>query len=333
MSKKPTAVTSSICPFDLLAEALADGRDLRLRGGPLLRAAHLLCLVALVRDALLLRLLRQRLRRVRADRRVRLLVHALNALRQHLRGHVLRELHALLVGVRARLLLHLLQVLRNVLAKDAVAEHLRVQQALLLAVAGEAVGAVRHSHTAVHHALQHAEHAGTGRRARKANVQDRLEREALLVIVLVVVLRAHSRVRAVRLLHALELIRDAKLRQRAARQQQTRRVRSSVVCQAVRNTERGQLVRVRGHQNLVAHDLRLHDLRNDVLVRDAHNKAVLGRAELRLVLQHHLAARVVVRLSLAATAVLHLEALEVRLVLHNLDERHLECVGGCLESL
>ena len=73
---------------------------------------------------------------------------------------------------------------------------------------------------------------------------------------------------------------------------------------------------------MVAIDARVHDLADAVAVREAHHQTVLGRVVLVLVLDHQAPALVVVRLALTAPAVLGLVALEVRLVLHNLLERH-----------
>ena len=70
-------------------------------------------------------------------------------------------------------------------------------------------------------------------------------------------------------------------------------------------------------------NLRVDDLANAVLVREAHHQAVLRRVVLIAVLADQTLARPVVRLALAATTILHLVPLEVRLVLYDLYERHL----------
>ena len=81
-------------------------------------------------------------------------------------------------------------------------------------------------------------------------------------------------------------------------------------------------MRVRRSHHVVAIDARVHDLADAVAVGEAHDKTVLGRVVLVLVLDHQTTALVVVGLALTATAVLGLVALEVRLVLHDLLERH-----------
>ena len=64
------------------------------------------------------------------------------------------------------------------------------------------------------------------------------------------------------------------------------------------------------------------NLADNVTIGDANNEAVLVRVVLVLVLAHHGAASNVISLAFAATAETSLEALEVRLVLDDLDERH-----------
>ena len=81
-------------------------------------------------------------------------------------------------------------------------------------------------------------------------------------------------------------------------------------------------MRVRRSHHVIAIDARVHDLADAVAVGEAHDKTVLGRVVLALVLDHQAQTLTVVSLALTATAVLGLVALEVRLVLHNLLERH-----------
>ena len=63
---------------------------------------------------------------------------------------------------------------------------------------------------------------------------------------------------------------------------------------------------------------------HNVFVRETNDETVLWRVVLVLVLYNQALAGVVVRLTLTAPAVLHLEALEVSAVLNNLDETLLE---------
>ena len=63
----------------------------------------------------------------------------------------------------------------------------------------------------------------------------------------------------------------------------------------------------RGHEDLVAADLRADDLSDDVAVGETDDEAVLGRIVLVLGLGGQALAGIVVGLSLAATPVLDLE--------------------------
>lgn len=64
---------------------------------------------------------------------------------------------------------------------------------------------------------------------------------------------------------------------------------------------------IRGHEDLVAADLRADDLSDDVAVGETDDEAVLGRIVLVLGLGGQALAGIVVGLSLAATPVLDLE--------------------------
>ena len=81
-------------------------------------------------------------------------------------------------------------------------------------------------------------------------------------------------------------------------------------------------MRVRRSHDVIAVDARVHDLADAVAVGEAHDKTVLGRVVLALVLDHQAQTLTVVSLALRAATLLGLIALEVRLVLHNLLERH-----------
>ena len=69
-----------------------------------------------------------------------------------------------------------------------------------------------------------------------------------------------------------------------------------------------ELMRIRRHKHLIAHDLTLHNLADDILVREADHQAVLGRIVLVLGLGDEALAGVVVGLAGSAALVLHLVA-------------------------
>jgi len=68
--------------------------------------------------------------------------------------------------------------------------------------------------------------------------------------------------------------------------------------------------------------VRGEDLACDVLVGEADDEAVLGGLVLILVLDDEPSSGIVVSLALSSSFELDLVALEVRLVLHNLNESH-----------
>ena len=95
----------------------------------------------------------------------------------------------------------------------------------------------------------------------------------------------------------------------------------SVVGEANGDAIARQLVGIGGSHHHITDDLGVHDLRDNVRVREAHNHSVLGCVVLALVLDAHLAASLVVRLAFTATTALHLKALVVGAVLDNAIER------------
>ena len=84
----------------------------------------------------------------------------------------------------------------------------------------------------------------------------------------------------------------------------------------------GELVRVGGAHDVVAHDLGVDDLADDVLVGEADHEPVLGGPVLVLVLSDEPLPRVVVRLALSPPPELHLVPLEVGLRASGLHYSH-----------
>jgi len=81
-------------------------------------------------------------------------------------------------------------------------------------------------------------------------------------------------------------------------------------------------VGVCGSEDDIGVKSRVDDLSNHVLVGEADDKAVLGGVVLGLVLSDEALTGIVVGLTLTATFVLDLEALEVGLALDNTKESH-----------
>lgn len=73
----------------------------------------------------------------------------------------------------------------------------------------------------------------------------------------------------------------------------------------------GELMRVCSTKAVVARDLWLYKLADDVLICDTHDKAVLGRIVFVLILDRHTTPGLVVRLPLAPSAVLYLRRKEL----------------------
>mmetsp|Transcript_19107 Transcript_19107/g.49323 ORF Transcript_19107/g.49323 Transcript_19107/m.49323 type:complete len:328 (-) Transcript_19107:2-985(-) len=270
----------------------------------LLRELHLLLLEVRVRVLFLRRLGRW----VLADCLVRVLVHLLKVVRADVVLDVLGELR--LVAVLVILLEHL-HVLLHVAAEDVLLAGLRIELFLLGIVAREALLVVWNVEATVHSALKRTKNAVAGGRADQADVEHAGERARAIVILLDLI---HL---AIRLRLPLVLLIEPKLLQRSPREQQPSRIACCPVCEPDLDPVVGKLVRVSSADDNVALDLRIDDLADHILVRDAHNEAVLGSLVLVLVLHNQPLARVVVRLALAPPAVLHLELLEVlRRLLH-----------------
>lgn len=111
------------------------------------------------------------------------------------------------------------------------------------------------------------------------------------------------------------------LAEQAASHQETRAVRRGVVLESDLAAVPGELLGGGLAHAHVALDGGVDDLRQHVLVGEAHHQAVLGRVVLVLVLADQPLPRPVVGLALAPAAKLDLVALEVRLRLLDLDER------------
>merc|ERR1719281_2056458 len=221
------------------------------------------------------------------------------------------------------LLLERLHVLRHVATEDALLVEVRIVLALVVArgrlVARELLRRVRDVEAAVGRTLEHREDLRANRGALQADVQDGLERPAIAVVVVL-----NVELLAIHFLLPLEGVREPNLVKHAAREEKPDAVARSVVLQADLEPVLLELAGVRVHHDLVALNRRVDDLRDAALVREAHDEAVLRRVVLVLVLADHHAASTVVGLALPAAAVLGLEALEVRFVLHNLDESHVD---------
>mmetsp|Transcript_46798 Transcript_46798/g.61926 ORF Transcript_46798/g.61926 Transcript_46798/m.61926 type:complete len:353 (-) Transcript_46798:12-1070(-) len=301
-------------------------------GGLLLLHAVLALLEVPARRVLVLEVVRLLVLRagggVGTDGGVARLVHGLQAVSVDALLDVRREVRGVLLGL---LLLQLPHVLGDVLAKDAVAVDVGVVLLVLPVVAREALLGVRDVEAAVGAALEGTEHARTRRGVTDADVKEGAEGAALLGQLRHVeglgaagvddLLLARHNGTVYLLVPRVQLIHP-QLVQQPAGTQQPRAVRSGVVLEARLDTVPRQLAGVRARHHAVASDLGVDDLADDRLVGEAHNEPVAAGHVLVLVHDDQALAGTVVRLALAAPAVLGLEPLEVGLVLHELDEGH-----------
>jgi len=215
------------------------------------------------------------------------------------------------------ILLERLHVLADVTTEDVLLVHLGIGSKVRANTLGtrEATLVVRNVEATIASTLQGTEDTSTSGGAAKSDIEEGTEGSARLGVSLNVELLT------IRL--GLSLVVQVELGVDAAGQQQTSAVSGRVVGQTNLQAVLGELVGVSSnHTDIVGHVGR-ENLASDVSERDADNKAVLGGLVLVLVLDDQTLTGVVVRLALATSLELHLEALEVRSVLYNLDETHL----------
>lgn len=198
-----------------------------------------------------------------------------------------------------------LHVLSDVTTDDVVLEGLSVELLGLDVVTGETAVGVGDEDTTVGCTLHGSEDTVTGGGADKTNIKEGLEGAALAIVGLD---GLGEGVLTIGLLDTLEGLVKVELLEDTAGKEQTGSVGSSPVGQTLVNAVLGELVGVSSGENLVTRDLGVDDLGNDVAVGEANDHAVLGSIVLVLGLGDEALASVVVGLTLAAAAVLHLEA-------------------------
>ena len=198
-----------------------------------------------------------------------------------------------------------LHVLSDVATDNVVLESVGVKLLGLDVVTGETALGVGDEDTTVGGTLHGSEDTVTGGGADKTNIKEGLEGAALAIVGLD---GLSERVLTSGLLDTLELLIKTELLEDTAGKEQTGSVGSSPVGQTLVNAVAGELVGVGSGEDLVTGDLGVDNLGNDVTVGEANNHAVLGGVVLVLGLGDQALASIVVGLTLAATAVLSLEA-------------------------
>ena len=220
---------------------------------------------------------------------------------QHIAGDsvldVARELLLVQLGI---LLLQSVHVVGNGLTEDLVAVSLSVVLLVLTAVTVETLVAVGNIQTTIVAALQHGEHASTGRGAAQTHIQVAAEGTLLAQLgdVVRLLLSLASLDLSVDLLVALVHLGHAQLGQQTASAQQTRAVSSGVVGQTQLHSVTRKLSGGGGAEHTVSNDLSRNDLSNHLVVGDTGHESVLGGVVLVLGLDDQSLTSVVVGLSL-----------------------------------
>ena len=239
---------------------------------------------------------------VGADGLVGLEVLVLNVTSVDLLLDVLGELGAVALLIIIGKVLH---VLSDVTAGDVLAEGLGVELLGLDVESGETVLGVGDEDTTVGGTLHGTEDTGTSGGTDKTNVKEGLEGTAGTLVGLD---GLSELVLTVGLLDTSELLGQAELGEDTAGEEQTGGVGGSPVGQTLGETVALELVGVGAGQDLVARDLRVDDLSDDIAVGETDDHAVLGRVVLVLGLGDQALTGIVVGLTLTATAVLSLVA-------------------------
>ena len=239
---------------------------------------------------------------VGADGLVGLEVLVLNVTSVDLLLDVLDELGAVALLIIIGKVLH---VLSDVTAGDVLAEGLGVELLGLDVESGETVLGVGDEDTTVGGTLHGTEDTGTSGGTDKTNIKEGLEGTAGTLVGLD---GLSELVLTVGLLDTSELLGQAELGEDTAGEEQTGGVGGSPVGQTLGETVALELVGVGAGQDLVARDLRVDDLSDDIAVGETDDHAVLGRVVLVLGLGDQALTGIVVGLTLTATAVLSLVA-------------------------
>ena len=211
-------------------------------------------------------------------------------------------------------LLEGLLVISNVLTEDALLQNLGLELLGLSVVAGEPPLTVGDLKATIDGTLEGGEDLGSGGRAVETHIEVAGERAGRVIDVLNVVDLSVDFLVANVLGVQLELLEET------AGGKETHAVGGGIVGQTGLDSVPGELVRVGGGEDVITVDLGKGHLGDDVGVGDTDNEAVLGAVVLVLVLGNEPLAGTVIGLTLTPAPVLDLEALEVSLVLHKLDE-------------
>lgn len=198
-----------------------------------------------------------------------------------------------------------LHVLSDVTTEDVVSEGVGIELLGLDIVTGKSLLGVGDKKTTVGGTLHGTEDTGTGGGSLQTNIEEDLEGAALAIVGLG---GLGELVLTISLLNTSEVLIEAELLEGTAGDEKTGSVSGGPVGETVLDTVGLELVRVGRDEDLVARDLRGHDLADDVLVGEADDQAVLGSIVLVLGLGDEALSGVVIGLALLAALVLGLVA-------------------------
>jgi len=209
--------------------------------------------------------------------------------------------------------------------EDVFTEHGRVELLVVGVVTREALVLVGDLKTTVNGTLHGAEYTGTRGGVVKSDVEEDVEWTATLSFFL------YKVVLTIRLGLTSVLLIKTQLGENTTSYEETSGVGSGVVLLSSLGvdvgTVLGQLVRVSGGEDNIAGEGSVGNLTSNILVGESHNKSVLRRVVLVLVLLDQGLALLVVSLVLASSPELYLEALVVCVVLDDLEVWHRSLPG------
>ena len=228
--------------------------------------------------------------RLGADGGVGLLVDLLEVISGDTSGNVLRELALVGLGI---LLLEELHVGSDVSTEDVLAEDGGVELGvlgifLIVEISSQTALRVRNIETSISGTLHGTEDTVTSRGTGQTDIEQNVEGTRSVIRGL------DNEVLSVSIDNTNVLVGHLELGQSTTGQQQTGRVRSGVVGQTSLDSERGQLVGIGSGQDDISLHLSVHDLGNDVLVREANNQTELGSSILVQILNNQVLTSLIV---------------------------------------
>jgi len=209
-------------------------------------------------------------------------------------------------------------VVSYMLAHDVGTMDVSVKLRFFLVVTRESFLAVGDFDAAIGSTLHGAKNTGSGGGTSKTDIQASTEGSRTIIIVF------DHEVLSVDLGTACIGSIQVQLFEDPAGQKKTSAVGGSIVGKANLESITREFVAVGSGQNTISFETSISDLTTDILVGSTDNHAVLGGIILILVLNDKALAGIVIGLAFTAPPELNLEALEVSLILHYLNERHFD---------